>query len=277
MSDVYKKPRPVDQGVKNLETDKYVLFLTSEFSQWYPSDFSSKDGLSFNCAEQYMMYHKAKLFKDDAAAERIMASDKPDEHKQWGREVKNFDAATWNKYAEALVYAGNYLKFTQNPHLFDALMATKGKELVEAADYDVIWGIGLRADDPKAADKNNWQGRNLLGKTLTMLRDDLIAEGFAPAREAGALMLKFNDAAGQRTLYIDSNAYAKQQGFDDFAQLIAARDKLKQDLSQSLRGHGLRVSNVSLSLNATIKGVGPISNSEDEFLRLNPTVKKHKL
>jgi hypothetical protein len=27
--------------IKNVTTDKYVLFLTNEFSQWYPAGFSS--------------------------------------------------------------------------------------------------------------------------------------------------------------------------------------------------------------------------------------------
>lgn len=45
------------------ETDDYVYFWRqdSPFSQWHPSEFTI-DGLKFNCAEQYMMYNKAREY-----------------------------------------------------------------------------------------------------------------------------------------------------------------------------------------------------------------------
>ena len=43
------------------ETKDLVLFWQkgSPFSQWYPSVFTVDD-LTFNCAEQFMMYHKTR-------------------------------------------------------------------------------------------------------------------------------------------------------------------------------------------------------------------------
>jgi len=194
--------------IKNLETSDYILFLTNEFSQWYPSAFTSKDGLAFNCAEQYMMHQKALLFGDAKTAAKIMQAQTPDEQKQLGREVKGFDKDIWDAHAQDIVYRGNYYKFTQNPHLFDVLMATAPKQLVEAAHYDPVWGIGLRADDPLARDKANWKGKNWLGGTLTKLRDDLTAQGFSPAGRQP--MVKFYDEDGQRTLYIPAAELAAQ-------------------------------------------------------------------
>lgn len=44
------------------ETENFVFFWRKEspFSQWHPAKFTI-DGLTFNCAEQYMMYNKASM------------------------------------------------------------------------------------------------------------------------------------------------------------------------------------------------------------------------
>lgn len=221
------------QPFKNLDTDEYVLFLTSPFSQWYPSAFTSDSGQAFNCAEQYMMYGKALLFGDSETAAKILKAETPKEQKELGRQIKGFDADVWNAHAREIVYQGNHYKFTQNPHLFDVLAATAGKELVEAAHYDPIWGIGLRADDPLAADKANWKGTNWLGSTLTKLRDDLARAGFAPQRDSSLQMLRFDDAAGQRILYIEAGEYARQHGHATLEEFAGERLRLRQALKNA--------------------------------------------
>ncbi|TGP15610.1 DUF1768 domain-containing protein, partial [Mesorhizobium sp. M1D.F.Ca.ET.234.01.1.1] len=45
--------------------------------------------------------------------------------------------------------------------------------LVEASPVDRIWGIGLAADDEKAANPLLWRGENLLGFALMQARDRL--------------------------------------------------------------------------------------------------------
>jgi ribA/ribD-fused uncharacterized protein len=188
---------------RNRETKDYVFFLTSEFSQWYPSDFADETGRRFHCCEQYMMYHKALTFADIETADKVLAAATPAECKTLGREVKNFKWAKWETVARDIVYRANTFKFTQNPILWDVLAATKGKQLVEAAHYDPVWGIGLSAADPRSNDPSQWQGTNWLGQTLTRLRDDLIAQGFEPKRTAEAMrQFRFYDSAGQRTIYV---------------------------------------------------------------------------
>ena len=154
----------------------YTFFFTeaSPFSQWYRCSFTA-DGHTFNCAEQYMMYGKAKLFDDAASAAAILAAAHPRDHKALGRKVKRFDDTAWKRAREGIVLAGNRAKFTQNAELRELLVATRGTTLVEASPYDKIWGIGLSAEDPRAQDVNQWKGQNLLGKILTALRDELIA------------------------------------------------------------------------------------------------------
>ena len=145
----------------------------SPFSQWHPSDFTL-EGIQFNCAEQYMMYKKARLFEDSQIAEQVLLTKKPRDQKALGRRVRNFDTTTWNNHCKQIVYEANHAKFTQNEVLKEALLATVGTELVEASPYDKIWGIGLTADNPDAQDRNKWQGTNWLGEILTQVREDIL-------------------------------------------------------------------------------------------------------
>ena len=49
----------------------------------------------------------------------------------------------------------------------------KDKTFVEAADADDIWGIGTYiTDEVMAFNEDVWMGTNLLGKTLTRVRDE---------------------------------------------------------------------------------------------------------
>lgn len=149
--------------------DDFVFFWSGPFSQWYPSPFRL-DGCDFNCAEQYMMYCKAKLFADHAAARAILAAASPAEQKQLGRTVQRFDEETWKLFREGIVFQGSWAKYSQNELLRQTLLATGTRTLVEASPKDRIWGIGLEENDPRALDPAQWRGANLLGKALMRVR-----------------------------------------------------------------------------------------------------------
>ena len=146
----------------------------SPFSQWFPCAFTV-DGTAFGCAEQYMMYGKATLFHDAEVAAEILATPDPRTHKALGRKVRGFDDRRWRLAREEIVLTGNRAKFTQDPALHAALLATAGTTLVEASPFDRIWGIGMASSNPAATDPSKWRGLNLLGAVLTRLRDELAA------------------------------------------------------------------------------------------------------
>src|SRR5262245_20959975 len=129
---------------------EFTFFFTeaSPFSQWHRCRFVV-DGVTFNCAEQFMMHGKAMLFGDTATAADVLAADHPRTQKALGRKVKPFDNVVWERERVTIVKAGNRAKFTQNPELLATLLATKGTTLVEASPFDKIWGIGLGANDPR--------------------------------------------------------------------------------------------------------------------------------
>ncbi len=160
-----------------MNTERFTFFAhtRSVFSQWNETAPFDLHGIRFKTAENYMMWRKGLLFgADQALLDRILAADAR-EAKALGRDVPNFDQKVWDLMARPIVRDGNYGKFSQNDHAMDALLATEGTTLVEAASWDRIWGIGLSADDPRAMQRETWQGTNWLGEVLTEVRDTFLA------------------------------------------------------------------------------------------------------
>lgn len=163
----------------NLLIESYYYFWETKhpFSQWHKCSFKI-DGLTFNSAEQYMMYGKALLFEDGLTATKILESKNVREQKQLGRQVKGFDKEIWDLNAPSIVYIGNKEKFIQNSEFLKILLSTKGKTIVEASPDDSIWGIGMTENHEDAKSILTWKGTNWLGIVLTELREELIGNEF---------------------------------------------------------------------------------------------------
>lgn len=156
-------------------TNTMVLFWGTQdiYSNWHPSVFIDADDITYKNSEQYMMYKKAMLFDDVAIARQVLWTSDPRKMKELGRRVKGFDEKTWQANRMKIMVDGCYLKFTQNKHLQDELLATGNKVIVEASPYDKVWGIGLAEDDPRALNAQQWQGENLLGIALMAVREKI--------------------------------------------------------------------------------------------------------
>ncbi len=155
--------------------EKFTFFWSGPFSQWHPSAFQI-DWVWYNCAEQYMMAEKARLFSDAEKEKRIMSAVDPSDQKRYGKQVKDFDKEKWDAVARDIVGRGSYAKYTQNIDLKITLLNTAGTTLVEASPKDQIWGIGLHRTDPRCRSRDTWLGSNWLGETLTKTRNRIIQE-----------------------------------------------------------------------------------------------------
>lgn len=144
-------------------------------SQWYTCYFFV-DGVSYCCAEQYMMARKTLLFGDREAYRQILETTDPMKMKKIGRLIQGYDDATWGRHKFQIVVEGNYAKFSQNPHLSSYLCQTGDKVLVEASPYDTIWGIGMSKNDKDVCFPRLWKGENLLEFALMEVRDLLNQE-----------------------------------------------------------------------------------------------------
>lgn len=168
-----------------VQHENLVLFQKGPLSQWYGA-FPSQDGGFFpvikgkitafrcNCAEQWMMLAKAALFDDEETFNLIVAEQHPEQQKELGRRVKNFDPAVWEDEKYNVVLFGNKWKFDQNYHLKQFLLQFSIDTIfAEAAPWDSVWGIGLGPTDPDALDPTKWRGENLLGKVISEVRNSL--------------------------------------------------------------------------------------------------------
>lgn len=141
-------------------------------SNWYLSQFSI-NGIQFSSMEQYMMYKKAVCFKDDDIAKKILGSTDVARIKALGRLVRNYNDSYWSGIKQIVVYEGLLAKFKQNEDLKRKLLGTGNNVLAECAVRDQIWGIGLSMKNLDRFEPENWNGQNLLGYALMMVRESL--------------------------------------------------------------------------------------------------------
>jgi ribA/ribD-fused uncharacterized protein len=165
------------KGFMQVETDDIVLFWHNDsvFSNWYtPVTFKLFDK-EFHNSEAAFIYLKALVFDDEKIANKILQSGVQDPYivKDLGRKIKNFSSDVWDEQKFNCMYNACSAKFSQNALLEKILLDTGDKILAEASPYDLIWGIGLAPNDPKALIQSNWTGENLLGKALMEVRSTL--------------------------------------------------------------------------------------------------------
>ena len=140
-------------------------------SNFHPCVFKVEDNW-FHSSEQYIQLKKAEYFDDQQTALKILTAESAIECKQLAREIKNYDATSWNDVAEDECFDGILEKFNQNHSLNLVLQNTEQKTIVESS-YDRKWGTGVPLHSPDALNSEYWIGDNLLGKILSIVRDTL--------------------------------------------------------------------------------------------------------
>ena len=141
-------------------------------SNWYRADFTYA-GRLYSSVEQYMMLQQALTFSDTEIAEQIEAEEDLQEIKRLGRMVARYNDSLWKAIRVQILRRGIRAKFQQNPRLLCDLLATGNALLAECAPRDLVWGIGIDMEDSRSGDPKEWKGRNLLGRTLMRVREDL--------------------------------------------------------------------------------------------------------
>lgn len=179
-----EKPKPKKKTIKVKEPSEPLpepafffsgnpaLTEFKEFSNMHEAPMQI-NGITFPTVEHYFQWSKAKQFGDATASEKIMKTPSPKSVKALGKKVVGFKEDEWNEKKDQIMRTALKAKFTQHPELLAKLRSTKDRPIGEANPRDKYWGIGTSSDTSKAKDPAKWPGKNVLGKLLEELRNEL--------------------------------------------------------------------------------------------------------
>jgi ribA/ribD-fused uncharacterized protein len=150
--------------------DDMVTFFGSQspFSNFHPAPFRWK-GYVVKTSEHAFMLEKALMF-EPSKARAVVNARTPQEVKRIGRAIQNFDSVKWDENRYGIMVEILKAKFAP-AHLRAFLMSTGNRELVEGSPYDGIWGVKLDWKSDEIRNRNNWRGKNLLGRALMAVRE----------------------------------------------------------------------------------------------------------
>ncbi|CAC5381133.1 unnamed protein product [Mytilus coruscus] len=118
-------------------------------------------------------------FNNQAVEAQILKETDPAKIKRLGRRVK-IDAAEWERVSCDIMKRGIWAKFSSDKTLKRYLKATYPNILAESSPTDLKWGTGYGQTDPNAHDPKLWRGRNLLGKALMEVRENIMKRDRSP-------------------------------------------------------------------------------------------------
>lgn len=117
------------------------------------------DGIAYGSSEAAFQAQKTL----DIEKRKYFATLDPSQSKRAGRRIVDL-RSDWEDVKDRVMYEIVMAKFLQNPSLADKLLATNGMTLVEGNSWnDRYWGM----------DYDCTVGRNQLGKTLMLVRDNI--------------------------------------------------------------------------------------------------------
>ena len=145
--------------------------MLNPFSNFYPAKFSF-GGKDYSSSEQMIQHTKAKYFRDEELARRIMDCESAHECQKLSKEILNYNREEWEDQAKQQCFKGIEEKFKQNESLKQQLLDTGNKTLVESC-YDSVWGTGVPLRDHGCLNPRKWTGQGILGEILEQVRQNL--------------------------------------------------------------------------------------------------------
>lgn len=132
--------------------------LYGEFSNFanYPIKLKNK---TWKTTEHYF---QAQKFANKDYQEKIRNADSPMMAAQLGRSRKEKILKNWDNIKQNVMYEAVKAKFIQHIDLAQLLLETKDSKIIEHTENDDYWGDG-----------GDGKGKNMLGKILMKVRDEL--------------------------------------------------------------------------------------------------------
>jgi N-glycosidase YbiA len=142
-----------------------ILFYETDKAYGCFSNFSRHaivvDGTTWPTTEHFF---QAAKFTDPADVAAVREARTPFVAAQLGRERHRSFRPDWDTVRDSVMLGALRAKFTQHPALREILLSTHGATLVEHTANDRYW-----------ADGGDGSGRNMLGKLLEAVREELVA------------------------------------------------------------------------------------------------------
>ncbi len=139
----------------------YFYRVTDEFGEF--SNFAPYpimlDGKRWPTSEHY---YQAQKYADPAVQEQIRQEKEPMLAARVGRDRRLGIRSDWDSIRAEVMRRALRAKFTYHPELAELLLSTGDALLVEHTEHDDFWGDG-----------GDGSGRNMLGKLLMVLREEL--------------------------------------------------------------------------------------------------------
>lgn len=130
-----------------------------EFSNFYRAQIYI-DGRMWKTSEHY--YQAMKFDGHNEHVDKVWRAKTPMDAAKLGRDRKRPLRKDWEEVKDVIMYEALEAKFTQHENLKKVLLETGDAVIVEHTIKDSYWGDG-----------GNGSGKNMLGKLLMVLRDDL--------------------------------------------------------------------------------------------------------
>ena len=118
------------------------------------------DGKYWKTSEHY---YQAQKFSGTKHEEEVRVCESPREAANMGRRRDLPLRPDWEEIKDSIMYKCLKAKFSQNSDILSILISTGKEEIVEDSKVDYYWGCG----------EDN-SGKNMLGKLLVKVRDELI-------------------------------------------------------------------------------------------------------
>lgn len=161
------------EKVIGLQANQKTFLFSNGYSLLSNSHFTpfTVEKTKYVSMEQYLAAQKALMFKDYGAYEGIM-------RERSARKVRDYYIVgyihdQWMKAFPGMQQEGLESKYRLHAPSRDKLMSTGTGSIVYATEYDRVNGSGLKLDDPRNEDPDEWRGWNVLGKQLVVLREKL--------------------------------------------------------------------------------------------------------
>ena len=140
-------------------------------SNFYPCSITI-NGHKYPSSEHFLQEQKAIEFNCHSLAKKIREASTPAQAKSLSYEISGYDNTHWSSIASEYLATALRNKFAQNDYCRQYLLQTGTKSLGEATK-DRLFGTGIMLSSDNCLNSHVWEGKNIMGRTLEMIREEL--------------------------------------------------------------------------------------------------------